>query len=431
MSPVDWLVDCVIAAGAFGFGILQLSLSDDLFVPDDFTRMMLGLRSATPPIVSVAGTFLTCLPLIVRRKLPWIAFLASLLAWCAIAWPRTVVALSLIGPVVALFTLALECPRTQSLAAGVIALLAVLIDPISVNAPRIATLSLVQNCAIVVAVTFAGYALHSREQYVESLKERAVESERLRRSEAERAISAARAERNEALQRVEAQRVQIARELHDITAHSLSAISVQASAAERLLDDDPSAARDAIKTVRATAKESLDEIRALVGVLRSEQATDGDARTAPMRGTADLGGVVSYLDAAGIRCEAHDEGYDRSTVPILVDLALGRILREAATNIVKHADASCAWIELRSEPGRAILRIEDDGCGVPLSAPVRSSEGFARVREGIGEAGVATSASEGNGILGMYERVSLLGGSMVLAASDKGGLLLDVEVPTR
>ncbi len=424
MSWIDWLVDCVIALGAFGFGLLQLSLSDSFFIPDDFTRLMLGMRNATSVTTATAATLLTCLPLVVRRKLPWVAFSVSLVLWCAFEWPRAVASLSLIGPLVALFTLAYERPRTQSFIAGTCALIAILIDPISANAPRIATLSLVQNIALVVAVTFAGYALHSREQYVVSVKERAEESERLRRTEAEHAISMARAERNAALARIEEQRVEIARELHDITAHSLSAISIQAAAAERTLKVDPDEAARTIASIRQTAKASLDEIRAMVGVLRNSEGEV--AETVPTQGTKDVSGYVAYLNSAGISCSFDDEHYERSHVPALVDLAFARILKEATTNIVKHASASKVRIVLSSNSQEATLEITDDGCGMGIAREIDSLDALSQAFRDTGEEGRAHMS---NGLRGMFERAHLIGAALTIWEPVSGGLEIKVSAP--
>lgn len=134
--------------------------------------------------------------------------------------------------------------------------------------------------------------------------------------------------------------------MHDITAHSLSAVSIQAAAAERLVDRDPAAAKEAIAEVRRTSKGALEEIRAMIGVLRAEE---GPAETTPTQGTDRMGDLVSYLEGADIEVTLDETAYDRACVPAFIDVALFGIAREAATNIVRHAGARRATLALSTK----------------------------------------------------------------------------------
>ncbi|MFR1166725.1 MAG: sensor histidine kinase [Adlercreutzia equolifaciens] len=221
----------------------------------------------------------------------------------------------------------------------------------------------------------------------------------------ERAIAAERGRDAEARRRVEAERVSIAREVHDITAHSLSAVSIQAAAAERLVDRDPAAAKEAIAEVRRTAKGALEEIRAMIGVLR---AGEGPAETTPTQGTDRMGDLVSYLEGADIEVTLDETAYDRACVPAFIDVALFGIAREAATNIVRHAGARRATLALSTKrEGFAELIVDDDGKG--LAAPA--------------------AAAGHHGLLGMRERARLLQGTFSASPSPLGGVRIAVSVP--
>ena len=244
---------------------------------------------------------------------------------------------------------------------------------------------------LAVAAGLAGYAYRTHRAYVKATEDRAAEAERTREEEAAR--------------RVEEERVRIAREVHDITAHSLSAVSIQAAAAERMIDRDPAAAKEAISAVRTTAKGALADIRSMIGVLR---CGDDAAETSPTSGTERLDDLRAYLGNAGIETTLDAAAYCRADVPAHVDMALFGIAREAATNIVRHAGAHKALIRLAVEDGRARLVVEDDGVGCGLSASAAASGALPQAVDG-----------EGHGIAGMAERVHLLGGTF--SAGDRAG----------
>lgn len=164
-----------------------------------------------------------------------------------------------------------------------------------------------------------GFGVRMYHAYMEETRRRLAEAERTREELAAR--------------RVADERVRIAREVHDITAHSLSAVTIQAAAAERLIDLNPAAAKEAIADIRSVSKSSLDEIRSLIGVLRGDEA----AEHAPAEGTERMGDVVSFLQRAGIEVDFDESDYDKAQVPAFVDMALFSLARESATNAVRHA----------------------------------------------------------------------------------------------
>lgn len=397
MTATDWLVDIVICLGAFGFGMMQLFLSASLFVPDTFTRMILGIQSVTPTIYAFAATLVSCAPLVIRRRYPWPVFIAALVLWVFFDWGFGITSLSMVGVLVALFTLAYERGHGEAFVAGIITLAVMVFSALFGSSSSLAALLVFQNMTLAIAVTLAGYALNARQEVAAQAEARAQEAERTRESEASR--------------RVEEERVRIAREVHDITAHSLSAVSIQAAAAQRLVDVDPEAAKDAIAQVRSTAKSSLEDLRAMVGVLRAGTGEDADngapsAQTAPVEGTDRMSDLVDYLQDAGVHCDLMMGSYTRKSVPAHIDIALFGIAREACTNIVRHAQAHHARILLACENEAAVLEVTDDGNGINLAA-----------------------ASDGHGIEGMRERASLLGGTVSIENADSAGTVVRVRIP--
>ncbi len=392
-AATDWLIDAVIALGAFGFACLQLTLAVNLLIPDDFMRRLMGIQAMVPTAMTVAAIALTTLPLVLRRKFSWAVFAWTLLSWCALQVELNGIALSVVGPLVALFTVASTRPRGEAVAACALAAAVFLFAPAPPDQSRILTqLTAFQNATLALAAAFAGYGLREHQERTRAIEERALAAERTRETEARR--------------RVEEERVSIAREVHDITAHSLSAVSIQAAAAERLVERDPAAAKKAIAEVRCTSKAALEEIRAMIGVLRTGE---GPAETAPTEGTERMADLVAYLEGAGVQASLAMEGYDRTVVPAFIDVALYGIAREAVTNIVRHAGASEAFVELAADgaAGCARLVVEDDGRGL---------------------AGADVSGDH-HGLLGMRERARLLHGAFVAAERAQGGTRIEVSIP--
>lgn len=390
MTATDWLVDCVVALGAFGFGVIQLTLSANLFVPDPFTQMILGIHEVGPRPFEVLATFLICVPLVFRRRLPWPCFVLTIALWLVFDAGFSVSALSMVPVLVSLFTVAYERGDTQTLAAGAASLAVIAFAQLISQSNSLNSLLLFQNSCMVIAVAFAGNALYARQGRMTAIEAHARELEHANEAEASK--------------RVEEERVRIARELHDITAHSLSAVSIQAAAAERLIDTDPAAAKDAIGEVRTTAKGALEDMRAMVGVLRRGE----DAELEPTEGTDRMATLESYLEGAGIDCDLFMFGYDRSHVPAHVDVALFGIAREACTNIVRHADATKAVIDLRELDDMIMMSVRDNGCGI----------------------GDSEKGSGGHGIEGMRERVKLLSGEFSIEPVSEGGTCVRVAIPT-
>ncbi|MFC1420280.1 sensor histidine kinase [Streptacidiphilus cavernicola] len=215
-----------------------------------------------------------------------------------------------------------------------------------------------------------------------------------------------RAEREQRV--ADEQRMGIARELHDVLAHSISLINVQAGVALELLDGDPDQARTALTTIKNTSKEALGEVRQVLGTLRSPGG--GGAAAAPLSpapGLARLGELVEQARAAGLEVALNRSGVVRA-LPRGVELAGFRIVQEALTNVIRHSSARTAVVAVHYGEAGLSLDVRDPG---PLSA-----------------AGGPRAGGSGSGLTGMRERVAALGGS-VSASPEGGGFHVHAELP--
>lgn len=211
-----------------------------------------------------------------------------------------------------------------------------------------------------------------------------------------------RAEREAAEQRrADEERLRMARELHDVLAHSISVINVQSSVGLALLDSDPEQARAALTTIKAASKEALGEVRQVLDTLR----TPGDAPRAPAPGLDRLPELVEQAARTGLTVTVETEG-ERPAVPPGADLAAFRIVQEALTNVVRHSGSRTARVRIGYGAGRIRLRIDDEG---PATH---------------GDAG-----GSGNGLAGMRERAAALGGTIEAGPRPDGGFRVRAELP--
>ncbi|WP_240796536.1 histidine kinase [Streptomyces sp. RFCAC02] len=199
-----------------------------------------------------------------------------------------------------------------------------------------------------------------------------------RSAELARRLRAEQADR--ARREVAEERDRIARELHDVVAHHLSVVSVQAGLARFVLSTDLPTARTAIDTIEATSSEALDELRRMLHVLRTDESRDtgtaGGDPSPPMPGLARLAETVERVRAAGVRVRLGVEGEPRPLAPG-VELCAYRVAQEALTNVIKHARHARATVELRYEPHRLTLTVTDDGAGPATPRPPGAPGGTA------------------------------------------------------
>lgn len=185
---------------------------------------------------------------------------------------------------------------------------------------------------------------------------------------------------------VQAERVRIARELHDVLAHSLSQINVQAGVGLHLMDKQPEKAAAALASIKETSKVALDEVRSVLGVLRAEGGADPSAPLVPEPDLSRLPGLIATVETQGLSAKFSNE---INGAPQSVELALYRIVQESLTNVVRHAGASSVSVSLSESATEYLVEIVDDGSGTERS-----------------------EISGGRGLLGMRERAELLGGSL-------------------
>ena len=202
---------------------------------------------------------------------------------------------------------------------------------------------------------------------------------------------------------VQAERVRIARELHDVLAHSLSQINVQAGVGLHLMHKQPDKAAEALASIKETSKTALDEVRSVLGVLRSENG-DPNAPLVPEPDLSRLPGLAASVTSQGVEVTLTNEV---TVAPKAVQLALYRIVQESLTNVVRHANAARATVDIRIDRGQYIVTVGDDGMGI------------------------ADGSDGGRGLLGMRERAELLGGTLETGVAPAGGLLVSARIPLR
>ncbi|MFJ2578705.1 sensor histidine kinase [Kitasatospora aureofaciens] len=217
-------------------------------------------------------------------------------------------------------------------------------------------------------------------------------------------IAAHRAYRQQLEQRrANEERLKMARELHDILAHSLSLINIQAGVALALLDRRPEEARTALVTIKSTSKEALGEVRQVLATLRGP----GAAPRGPAPGLDRLDELTAQADRVGLAVEVHERGA-RRPLSAAVDLTAFRIVQEALTNVIRHSAARQAAVVLDwTDPDVLVVKVEDPGPAV------------------LGDAG-----GTGSGLVGMRERAAAFGGTISAGPLPDGGFRVRAELPT-
>jgi signal transduction histidine kinase len=235
---------------------------------------------------------------------------------------------------------------------------------------------------------FFGVALGTRTEQARELRLRVEAAER------DRALATERATAEE--------RSRIARELHDVVAHSVSVMVVQASGVRRLLKPDQEREREALVSVEQIGRQALTEMRRMLGVMRTGE--DQPAALAPQPGLQHLDRLIAQVEEAGLPVTLHIEG-ERPDLSPGVDLSAYRIVQEGLTNALKHAKGAHADVVIRYIDGLVQLEITDDGVGSTNGTP------------------------GGHGLVGMRERVAVYGGTLEAGPRDGGGFVLRAELP--
>jgi signal transduction histidine kinase len=245
------------------------------------------------------------------------------------------------------------------------------------------------------AAWLVGWNLRRRRARWTELRARAERLEREREEEARRAVTE--------------ERLRIARELHDVIAHSMSVIAVQSAVGNHVIDTQPTEARQALAAIEATSRSALTEMRRLLGVLRQAGEPRGSLTPAP--GLADLTSLVSQVQDTGLKVWINVEG-ERGSVPPGVDLSAYRVIQEALTNVIKHAGSAAASVTIRYRDDSVTVEIVNQP---PAAQDVHVP---------------APRTGSGHGIIGMRERVAVFGGEFAAGPGPDGGFLVRACFPT-
>jgi signal transduction histidine kinase len=343
-------------------------------------------------------------PIAFRRRwpLPALALVTAALATLTILGRSSLllsVMLGLVG-----YTVAAQLPRRSSVwafAGAELSLgLALWIGVKVGNAGRGPVgIEAIQSILPLAAAWFVGDSVSARRAYLAGLAE---QNEQQRVTEAERSRQGIRGER-----------VRIARELHDVVAHSLAVITVQAGVGRRLMAKDPEEAVKALESIEATGRTAQDELRVVLGLLRDDENEGALLQPAP--GLKDLDELVETVRAAGTSVELRTSGTDRQLSPAL-GLSVYRIIQEALTNVVKHAPGAHATVDLVVLAREVTIEVADDGAA-------RQERPLKTMSE------PAASPGSKHGIVGMHERVSAFGGSLVAEAVPGRGFRVAARIP--
>jgi signal transduction histidine kinase len=242
--------------------------------------------------------------------------------------------------------------------------------------------------ALWIAVAYVvGRVFRRRQLLAAQLGDRLASVERDRDADARRAVAEERA--------------RIARELHDVIAHSVSVMVVQAGAGERVLEEDPQSARESFRSIRETGGQTLIEMRRLLGLLRHDEHA---LSLAPQPSIARLGGLVHDVSAAGLPTSLRIEGAQKPLAPG-IELSAYRIVQEALTNVRKHAAAGRADVVVSYGNDDVTIEVLDDGTGGP------------------------NGNGSGHGLIGMRERAALYGGTIVAGVRPEGGFRVRAVLP--
>jgi signal transduction histidine kinase len=370
--PARWWLAADAAAG----GLLAAAMIRSVHVtagrataPAGFGVLLAGLLG-----VAVATRRLAPVPIFLLA-----AAATSLLAsWGFVQDPMVGLALVLYA-VSAACTLAWSIP---ALAVGwlTVAVSARLPAPVPLGNDRV-----VSTLAVLTAAAAMGTALRTQRRYASGL---------LRQAQTRAQAAADRAERT----RIE-ERLRIARELHDVIAHTMSVITVQAGVGAYVAARQPAAAARALATIEDTGRSAMDELRRILTVLRADTDPGIDGADAPAPGLAALPGLVDAIRQTGLTITLSVTGRPRP-LPAGIDLAGYRIVQEALTNVIRHARAATASVAVAYQPGNVHLAIADDGAGR------------------IGS--LAQPLPAGHGLTGMAERAALCGGQCVARPGPRG-----------
>ena len=374
LSVADRRLD-VLTPGAVGLaGLAALVVSDEP-----------GARPTDP--VAFALLLAMAAPLAWRRRWPTsVVAIVSLVALVsfALGYPGGPPTIPLL---VALYSVAVAGHRWWTVVVTLVFAGGGLVFRALVEAESLVSIAF--NSALFVLVSLLGDGVHSRRKLAAETRER------LRLADAEREAETQR--------QVTEERLRIARELHDVMAHSVTTLSIQAAAALDSLDAHPQQARSMLTSMRAASRQAMQELRATVSLLR--EAGDSETTRHPAPRLGQLEQLVSGAEQAGLQVEVIKTGSVHA-LPPAVEVTAYRVVQEALTNVIRHADAAGVRVSLGYTPTRLTIQVDDDGSGPPAVA------------------------GGGFGLEGLRERVAAIGGTFRSGPAPARGFRLRAELPT-
>jgi signal transduction histidine kinase len=350
----------------------DLMLTTPFVVTALFTTRKPGPVPEAPDALGIVLILAATAPFLFRRLAPLPVLVVSLSATAALFVDGYDTGAQPFLIAVGVYTVGAYRPLREVVAAAIFQN-AVLVLMLVADSPHFAVPEFVTSVPVYIATILVGWSMQSRR----------LRSEALEREQGEAALRAAADER-----------LRIAQELHDVIGHSLGVIAVQAGAGMLVIDSDPEEAKRAFEHISRTSRTSLAEIRRLLGLVRSG---DGPIGYAPTPGLADLPRLADEVIAAGVAVEL-TVAPDTTGLPPGVELAAYRIVQEALTNVVRHAHAQHARVQLGVDRGRLCIVVTDDGAG------------------SNGPPGRPT----GHGLVGMRERVAVYGGALEVGPAPGG-----------
>src|SRR6478735_9510329 len=338
-------------------------------------------RLDPPNALAVVATTVAGLSLVWRRSRPTASYVVYVTACLVVSLSGHYVGVLSVFLLVALYSLATHAPRRTGVI-GLAATVAVFVLLALLDVPDLGTSDLLQAVALLLAAWALGDAVRSR---------RAQQRDELRAAEQE-AVAA----REQAALAASDERLRIARELHDVVAHSMSLIAVQAGVGAHVIRTDVAAAEHALDVIGETSRKALTQTRSMLGLLRDEDARHTDP---PLQSIADIGAMVADVHEAGIDVTFTTEGPPRP-LGASVELTAYRIVQESLTNVLKHSGATRAIVELGYVEDGLDLEVRDPG--------------------GPGTSAVEGPAPGGHGLTGLHERARILGGVLEYGALGNG-----------
>ena len=384
LTARHWLgIDVAAAVIATGFAVFNIGLVHHGF------RYHLPTAVAAAAVAGIA-------PVAVRRIWPLPVLAVVTTACCVLTAYGHMRNLVYVGLGMAIYTAATHCRRPAAVAAAVIVEVALGAAVLAAFAFGHHTqLDPARGPLVAGALWFIGDSVRERRRYLAGL---AQQDAQRRRAQAERGRQAVREER-----------VRIARELHDVVAHSLSVVTVQAGVGRKVGSVRPAEALRALRAVEVTGRGALEELRRILGLLHDDDA--GRVSLAPAPGLGDLGDLADSVRAAGIPVKLAVTA-DPAAVAPATALTVYRIVQEALTNVVKHARRAEAWVRVRADHGGVRVTVTDNG-------DYRGPD--------PGDCG--PGPADRHGIVGMRERAAAFGGTLDAGPRPEGGFQVTAFLP--